>query len=103
MLRSLLTYAKNDDAVERLVEEAHGSPQRAFVSASLRPYLLASLLDSDPEQPALIVAGDDRAARDLAADLKAFLAPRSVHVYPSRGTTFELVRTAPDGKVTCTV
>ena len=89
MLRSLLTYAKNDDSVERLVAEAHGSPQRAFVSASLRPYLLASLLDSDPERPALIVAGDDRAARDLAADLKAFLAPRPVRFYPARGMRYE--------------
>src|SRR6187455_436833 len=89
MLRSLLTYAKNDDAVENLVHEAHESPQRAFVSASLRPYLLASLLDSDPERPALIVAGDDRAARDLAADLRAFLAPRPVRFYPARGMRYE--------------
>src|SRR5262245_49988281 len=89
MLRSLLTYAKNDDSVAKLVEEAHGSPQRAFVSASLRPYLLASLLDSDSERPALIVAGDDRAARDLAADLKAFLSPRPVRFYPARGMRYE--------------
>ena len=85
MLRSLLTYAKHDDGVEKLVADSHEAPQRAFVSASLRPYLLASLLDSDPERPALIVAGDDRAARDLAADLKAYLAPRSVRFYPARG------------------
>src|SRR5207244_9097674 len=39
--------------------------------------------------PVLIVAADDRSARDLAGDLKAFLAPRPVHIYPSRGTTFE--------------
>ena len=45
MLRTLLTYAKNDDSVAKLVAEAHEAPQRAFVSASLRPYLLASLLD----------------------------------------------------------
>src|SRR4051794_37645338 len=89
MLRTLLTYAKHDDAVERLVQEAHESPQRAFVSASLRPYLLASLLDSEPERPALIVAGDDRAARDLAADLRAYLAPRSVRFYPARGMRYE--------------
>src|SRR6185503_15809148 len=89
MLRTLLTYAKNDDSVAKLVQEAHESPQRAFVSASLRPYLLASLLDSDPEQPALIVAGDDRAARDLAADLRAYLAPRPVRFYPARGMRYE--------------
>jgi transcription-repair coupling factor (superfamily II helicase) len=89
MLRTLLTYAKHDDGVERLVAESHESPQRAFVSASLRPYLLASLLDSDPERSALIVAGDDRAARDLAADLKAYLAPRPVRFYPARGMRYE--------------
>src|SRR3954466_9486276 len=89
MLRTLLTYAKHDDAVERLVAESHESPQRAFVSASLRPYLLASLLDADPTRPALVVAGDDRSARDLAADLKTFLAPRPVRFYPARGVQYE--------------
>ncbi|MFL5839748.1 MAG: DEAD/DEAH box helicase, partial [Thermoleophilaceae bacterium] len=64
-------------------------PQRAFASASLRPYLLAGLLDLDPERPALVIAGDDRAARDLAADLKAYLAPRPVRFYPSRGVRYE--------------
>src|SRR5215207_10220531 len=89
MLRSLLTYAQNDDSVARLVDAAHDEPQRAFVSSSLRPYLLASLIDADPERPALIVAGDDRAARDLAADLKQFLAPRPVRFYPARGMRYE--------------
>ena len=41
--------------------------QRAFVSNSLRPYLLASLLDSEPDRPALVVAGDDRATLLRAA------------------------------------
>ena len=68
---------------------ARAEPQRAFVSASLRPYLLASLLDAEPDRPALVVAGDDRAARDLAADLKAFLAPRPVRFYPARGMRYE--------------
>ena len=52
MLRSLLTYAQNDDSVAKLVDAAHAAPQRAFVSSSLRPYLLASLIDADPERPA---------------------------------------------------
>src|SRR5688500_10923063 len=89
MLRSLLTYAQHDDAVAGLAEAARSEPQRAFVSASLRPYLLASLIDAEPERPSLIVAGDDRAARDLAADLKAYLSPRAVRFYPARGMRYE--------------
>ena len=36
-----------------------------------------------------MVVGDDRAARDLAADLRAWLAPRRVRYYPSRGVAYE--------------
>ena len=36
-----------------------------------------------------MVAGDDRSARDLAADLKAFLSPRPVRLYPARGVRYE--------------
>jgi transcription-repair coupling factor (superfamily II helicase) len=89
MLRPLLRYAHEDAGVAALAEAALAEPQRAFVSASLRPYLLASLLDAEPERPALVVAGDDRAARDLAADLKAFLSPRPVRFYPARGMRYE--------------
>ena len=46
----------------------------AFVSQSLRPFVVAALADQDAKRPALIVVGDDRAARDLAADLRAWLA-----------------------------
>src|SRR5829696_4449948 len=65
MLRPLLKYAHEDPKVTALAEAARAAPQRAFVSASLRPYLLASLLDAEPERPALVVAGDDRAARGM--------------------------------------
>jgi transcription-repair coupling factor (superfamily II helicase) len=88
-LRQLLTYAHESDAVMALAESARREPQRAFVSSSLRPYLLAALVDADPSRPALVVAGDDRAARDLAADLKAYLAPRPVRFYPARGVQYE--------------
>jgi transcription-repair coupling factor (superfamily II helicase) len=88
-LRQLLTYAHEDASFEALADAARSEPQRAFVSASLRPYLLASLLDADPARPALVVAGDDRSARDLAADLKAFLSPRPVRLYPARGVRYE--------------
>jgi transcription-repair coupling factor (superfamily II helicase) len=89
MLRPLLRYAHEDAGVTALADAARSEPQRAFVSASLRPYLLASLLDAEPERPALVVAGDDRAARDLAADLRAFLSPRPVRFYPARGMRYE--------------
>src|SRR5204862_750960 len=89
-LRSLLTYAHEDAGVSSLARAAlPGAGERAFVSSSMRPYLLAALLDDEPSRPALVVAGDDRAARDLAADLKAFLAPRLVRLYPARGVQYE--------------
>jgi transcription-repair coupling factor (superfamily II helicase) len=88
-LRSLLTHAQREPAVGRLVDAAAREPQRVFASGSLRPYLLAGLLDVEPERAALVVAGDDRAARDLAADLRAYLAPRPVRFYPSRGVRYE--------------
>jgi transcription-repair coupling factor (superfamily II helicase) len=89
MLRSLLSYAEEAPEVTALAAAARREPQRAFVSASLRPYLLSSLIDLDAERPALVVAGDDRAARDLAADLRAYLAPREVRFYPARGVRYE--------------
>ncbi len=42
-----------------------------------------------PDQPAIVVAGDDRAARELAGGLRAWLEPRTVRYYPSRGVTYE--------------
>ena len=46
-LRSLLTYAHEDAGVSTLARAAvPGAGERAFVSASMRPYLLAALLDS---------------------------------------------------------
>ena len=93
-LRPLLEIANEDERLRALrsaVAESDGTVD-AYVSASMRPYLLAALIGGEGDAtpgPALIVAADDRSARDLARDLKAFLAPRPVHIYPSRGTTFE--------------
>jgi transcription-repair coupling factor (superfamily II helicase) len=84
-LRSLLGVIDQDPAATTLAREGG----RAFVSASLRPFLIAALLDSDSARPALVVVGDDRAARDLAADLSAWLEPRRVRFYPSRGVAYE--------------
>src|SRR5437763_2537020 len=91
MLRTLLESADQDPKFAQLANQG-GS---VFVSQSLRPYLLAALLDRDQGAPAIVVAGDDRAARDLAAALKAWLAPRTVRYYPSRGVTYESHLTPP--------
>jgi transcription-repair coupling factor (superfamily II helicase) len=92
-LRPLLEIALGDARFSRLaaaVARREGTVE-AHASAALRPYLLAGLLAS-PELatggPALIVAPDDRSARDLAADLRAFLGPRQVSHYPSRGVGY---------------
>jgi transcription-repair coupling factor (superfamily II helicase) len=84
-LRPLLGAFEQDPAGVRLAREGG----HAFVSASLRPYTVAALADRGAEHPTLIVVGDDRAARDLASDLSAWLAPRRVRWYPSRGVAYE--------------
>jgi transcription-repair coupling factor (superfamily II helicase) len=87
-LRSLLGLLAEDEQALRLAD-AGG---HAFVSSSLRPYVIAALSEIDEaarERPTLIVVGDDRAARDLAGDLRAWLAPRRVRYYPSRGVAYE--------------
>jgi transcription-repair coupling factor (superfamily II helicase) len=61
----------------------------AFCSSALRPFLIAALLAQADSRGAIVVAPDDRAAGELAADLAAWLAPRSVRFYPSRGVTYE--------------
>ena len=87
-LRTLLGLIDGDAGARRLAAEGG----RAFVSASLRPYLIAALADRDVQaraRPLLVLVGDDRAARDLAGDLRAWLAPRRVRYYPSRGVAYE--------------
>src|SRR4051794_10449920 len=85
MLRPLLQTALADADVARLVRDGG----EAFASSALRPYLLAALAEAEPARPVVVVAGDDRQARDLAADLRAWLKPRRVRVYPSRGVAYE--------------
>ncbi len=90
-LRSLLGAIDQDAGGSRLAREGG----HAFVSASLRPFTIAALVDRDARRPALVVVGDDRAARDLAGDLSAWLAPRRVRLYPSRGVAYESHLTPP--------
>src|SRR5215217_6635640 len=90
-LRSFLSHLEHDPQASRLADEG-GS---AFVSQALRPYLLAALADRDVRRPTVVVAGDDRSARDLAADLRAWLRPRPVRFYPSRGVAYESHLTPP--------
>src|SRR5215204_4279650 len=90
-LRSFLSHLEHDPVASRLADE--GGP--AFVSQSLRPYLLSALADRDVRRPTVVVAGDDRTARDLAADLRAWLRPRPVRFYPSRGVAYESHLTPP--------
>jgi transcription-repair coupling factor (superfamily II helicase) len=93
-LRPLLDIATENASLGSLRDALAASEAtvEAYVSASLRPYVLAALVEA-PEGPGagpvLIVAPDDRSARNLASDLHAFLAPRPVHLYPSRGTTYD--------------
>ncbi len=63
----------------------------AQASGAIHGYLIAALAE-DPDAlgggPLVVVAPDDRGARDLARELTAYLAPRRVHHYPSRGTGY---------------
>jgi transcription-repair coupling factor (superfamily II helicase) len=87
-LRTLLGLVHEDEPTLRLARDGG----HAYVSSSLRPYLIAALTEIDAAaraRPTLVIVGDDRAARDLAGDLRAWLAPRRVRYYPSRGVAYE--------------
>jgi transcription-repair coupling factor (superfamily II helicase) len=90
-LRPLLCHLTDADDGATLARDGGA----AFVSSSLRPYVLAAIADEERGRPALVVAGDDRQARDLAADLRAWLHPRPVRFYPSRGVAYESHLTPP--------
>ncbi len=104
-LRPLIEIAAESERLHALSSEARArleagpdGPLRVAASATLRPLLLAALLEDDrglAGRPALLVTPDDRSARDLAADLHAYLAPRRVRFYPSRGTGYASHVTPP--------
>ncbi|MGE5408097.1 MAG: CarD family transcriptional regulator, partial [Syntrophothermus sp.] len=95
-LRPLLDIATENERFHALCARVRaaadgGEAQAIRASATLRPLLLAALLEDErglAGRPALLVAADDRSGRDLAADLRAYLAPRRVRFYPSRGTGY---------------
>jgi transcription-repair coupling factor (superfamily II helicase) len=93
-LRPLIEIAAESERLHALagrLRDAEGEGTTLRVSSMLRPLLLAALLEDDRAlagRPALLVSPDDRSARDLAADLRAYLAPRRVRFYPSRGTGY---------------
>jgi transcription-repair coupling factor (superfamily II helicase) len=102
-LRPLIEIAAENERLHALagrVREAAtgGEPVGVRASSMLRPLLLAALLEDDrglAGRPALLVSPDDRSGRDLAADLRAYLAPRRVRFYPSRGTGYASHVTPP--------
>src|SRR3954467_12726996 len=71
-LRPLLSrFAEHPDGAALIADGG-----RAFVSQSMRPYLVAALAEgAHADRPTLGVAGDDRQARDPAPDLRAAPAP----------------------------
>ncbi|HUB75597.1 MAG TPA: transcription-repair coupling factor, partial [Solirubrobacteraceae bacterium] len=86
MLASLLEHLVESDEALGLARDGG----EAFCSSPLRPFLIAALLAHAPApRPTVVVAPDDRAAGELAGDLAAWLAPRRVRFYPSRGVTYE--------------
>jgi transcription-repair coupling factor (superfamily II helicase) len=91
-LRPLLEIAAEDERFGALASASRaGNAAAVHMSAAIRPFLIAALVSSDDAlsgRPALVVAPDDIAARDLARDLRSYLAPRRVRYYPSRGTGY---------------
>ena len=93
-LRALLGVAHEDERYRSLAAALAngGAAVEARASGAIRPYLLAAMLE-DPDalagRPALLVAADDVGARDLAREVGAYLAPRRVRHYPSRGVGYE--------------
>ena len=86
-LRSLLGLVGEDESALRLAAEGG----RAYVSSSLRPYLIAALTEIDDaarSRPTLVIVGDDRARATSPASC-ARGSPAQGSLYPSRGVAYE--------------
>ena len=90
-LRPLLDLAYEDDDYGALFGALGSDERSVYASSSIQPYLIAALAE-DPDalgtRPVVVVCADDVQARDLARDLEAYLSPRRVRHYPSRGTGY---------------
>jgi transcription-repair coupling factor (superfamily II helicase) len=91
-LRPLLELASADDSFRALAAAVNRDDRvDAHASGAIQPFLIAALADDADAlggSPVVVVAPDDVGARDLARELSAYLAPRRVHHYPSRGTGY---------------
>src|SRR3954451_10815130 len=91
-LRPLLDLARDDERFRALAGAVReGGAVPVHMSGSIQPYLLGEVVEAEEGlggRPVLIVAADDIGARDLARELRAYLAPRRVRYYPSRGTGY---------------
>jgi transcription-repair coupling factor (superfamily II helicase) len=75
---------------DELFNALGGGAARPFVSSAFTPLTLAvALRKSAADRPAVIITGDDAAARDLVTDLSAYLPGRAVLAYPARGVLYE--------------
>ncbi|MFT4049997.1 MAG: transcription-repair coupling factor [Solirubrobacterales bacterium] len=73
-----------------LFDALGGDHARPFVSKAFTPFALAAAARRHATgRTGLIVTADDTSARDLAADLAAYLPERSVRAYPARGVMYE--------------
>ena len=79
VLSALLAYAADDPATAALAARGRPRVRLAVAEAVRRRRARAARTRG---RPLLVVAGDDRHARDLAADLRAWLAPRPGALLP---------------------
>src|SRR3954465_3994120 len=81
-LRPLLRHLEHHPDAPRLEEPG----ARAFVSQSLRPFLIAAVADRDVRRPTVVVAGGDRPARwPPPGDPGGGPPPPPVPFFPRRG------------------
>ena len=92
MLRAFLNHLEHDPAAAKLAEEGG----EAFVSQSLRPFVVAALADLDAKRArADRRRRRPRGARSRAGSEGLAESPRVVRYYPTRGVAYESHLTPP--------